>query len=1338
MRIRPLLVALVAGTLAGPAWAQQEVIPYMTDLSGTWVANGLPPGQSTGEREVRLRCLPSTPTLSNEAIYGQFTMTLDFDRYEFERGTFNSRHYIYTGELIYPQAYASAERIGNSSDYAYNPFCQVEVIRYPVIVTLTTGGGTVPQLTVEGGPVNEPPYQHPSGIGLRIADVGLAGTQAGINMNDKQLFTDETGEVLRLAIVPFGFDTNDDTPEGCPYPLRVLASSINLTTCRVAYHATVEMRRGAPGNFDPRGPITGTLREALPDGTPTGENLAGGRVALYRHDAPLRDRGPSETALAYRDYLEANRTLVGITSADTMGRFAFDDVKKLERVDVPGRRSFRRILYSVEVSGVTKDEPDLENPPRVISVPFAVQRRLRVRVENDLDFLLVPSASLETKRMLAEALGIIGPNQYAPVENDVLAYIFLLDGGALTDGEIEALNRAIWAERAVMSGAPLAKDLLGLTVGQFLSTINEFVVGSRFNLKTKQLRVKERRLGRLRDAQEFNNQNRNRFAAGRSWENNQTREALDTAMEKIYKDHPSLRLARPTELLKKGLSTALYPVKVGLTSAGLSEEDAEALVGFIEDRLFVVLDAVQGDFNGVVKEIVKALGGPITDQVFDSLYNGIPSYTGMTRGALSNSYDRMRVWSTDDRNAYAIDRTRTVGLIGDLTQDATDVLVAATFAQGFAEGFGNAAEIYELGKANPYFRAAALASKILKYLSQAEVFVHPIVHAFGFMPSQSNAASYAAWGMLPPIAQGQNGQRIVTTTDPALGTTAVDALDALETQADRLVELLDDEEGLEEAALLIGGADGMLDQLIVASTASDRLLLQLEGASDPTLSEPLLDATFALAELDYRSVQLFDEFDDLLGDVIDGVYERPGDGKFRNDLRFVQHYARLFATRVRDTSDSVRGAFQRGDGVEVLPALAIGLVQIENAAGDRTITSATDTFTVSAEITNISPIPIDGFSVVATVTPATNATIAAGREVAVASLAAGASQTVTWTMTYAGDPEREAPISVSIEAREQTMWIQSRARTGVLEVDPTILDADFDAMPAGWELDMGLDPTVDDSEMDLDGDGLTNGEEYLAQTRADRADTDADGRSDFEELDRSSVVTDPTNPDTDGDGTLDGADGAPTDGFSTTATAAAAEPVVQLSETEVILVGEEALVAGVTVTNGGGGRLLFAASSSHPELVGVSPALPRANVEGGKVTVTLRSLLVRSGAALNTPRIPPSALRGTPVTITVRDVSGEVEDEQTFTVWVGEKPEPQPDGGVPGDGGPTNPMRDAGPTGPVRDAGPLISFGPGPDDQGSGGDGDGGCGCSTSEGSRGTTAFGIMLVLVFSVRRRRT
>jgi CheY-like chemotaxis protein len=64
---------------------------------------------------------------------------------------------------------------------------------------------------------------------------------------------------------------------------------------------------------------------------------------------------------------------------------------------------------------------------------------------------------------------------------------------------------------------------------------------------------------------------------------------------------------------------------------------------------------------------------------------------------------------------------------------------------------------------------------------------------------------------------------------------------------------------------------------------------------------------------------------------------------------------------------------------------------------------------------------------------------------------------------------------------------------------PICVDWDADGLPDDWEITHGLNPWVNDAELDYDGDGLSNFEEYERDL-------------------------DPFNPDTDGDGILDGAE----------------------------------------------------------------------------------------------------------------------------------------------------------------------------------------------------------------------
>lgn len=124
---------------------------------------------------------------------------------------------------------------------------------------------------------------------------------------------------------------------------------------------------------------------------------------------------------------------------------------------------------------------------------------------------------------------------------------------------------------------------------------------------------------------------------------------------------------------------------------------------------------------------------------------------------------------------------------------------------------------------------------------------------------------------------------------------------------------------------------------------------------------------------------------------------------------------------------------------------------------------------------------------------------------------------------------------------------QADVAHGFGPTNPNSSDSDGDGMGDLYEvtnnLNGGLNPNLDDAAGNLDGDtgnpllgvsAFTNLDEYLGfytngiQTRADKLDTDDDGYQDTEEDDFGSWAgtdlpgTHPTNPDTDGDGLLDG------------------------------------------------------------------------------------------------------------------------------------------------------------------------------------------------------------------------
>ena len=69
------------------------------------------------------------------------------------------------------------------------------------------------------------------------------------------------------------------------------------------------------------------------------------------------------------------------------------------------------------------------------------------------------------------------------------------------------------------------------------------------------------------------------------------------------------------------------------------------------------------------------------------------------------------------------------------------------------------------------------------------------------------------------------------------------------------------------------------------------------------------------------------------------------------------------------------------------------------------------------------------------------------------------------------------------------------------------VDTDEDGMPDGYETAHGLDPEVNDADGDLDGDGISNLEEFENGTLPEEPDTDGDGLTDSEEIGLTSLST---------------------------------------------------------------------------------------------------------------------------------------------------------------------------------------------------------------------------------------
>jgi hypothetical protein len=150
-------------------------------------------------------------------------------------------------------------------------------------------------------------------------------------------------------------------------------------------------------------------------------------------------------------------------------------------------------------------------------------------------------------------------------------------------------------------------------------------------------------------------------------------------------------------------------------------------------------------------------------------------------------------------------------------------------------------------------------------------------------------------------------------------------------------------------------------------------------------------------------------------------------------------------------------------------------------------TGQTDTASGAVTVSNVAP--------TVSSTPGTTATEAVEYTYAPTATDPGSADTFTWTLGV-GSPATMGIVAGTGVVSWTPVYADAGANSATIEVTDddggassqtwtitvTAADVDGDGMADGWEIDNGLDPTVDDSTLDPDADGVSNLDEYLGGT----------------------------------------------------------------------------------------------------------------------------------------------------------------------------------------------------------------------------------------------------------------
>ena len=581
---------------------------------------------------------------------------------------------------------------------------------------------------------------------------------------------------------------------------------------------------------------------------------------------------------------------------------------------------------------------------------------------------------------------------------------------------------------------------------------------------------------------------------------------------------------------------------------------------------------------------------------------------------LAYSAAQMQAWSVADPTDWATDRAEIYRSLSRLSSTVSSARETAIIAGGWAEGLGDSQDAFAfLAVVAKQAKGAEYAAQGGKYLANLSAYGADL---FGGLYSIYGAQELVqtAHNNEPLPEQPQQSQKLspsfakaavpTTATIPDL---AAD-IDSFSLIIDNAVAALDSGPVESAVTTLFAGASSLPVNHENLDTELYKINLEFSGL---VTNVPFVDSKIGQFQDLYRDHDFFSQsLRQITGEYIDAVIATGTAGVAnpvylvaRDELVVALGLVKQRLVSMKLALNDVRASLPNVTDAEVLPAVHLSLDSVVSAStGLDEITLSPEVFTVTVRARNLSDGQLDNLSANLVVSDSPNYAFVSPPTQVIASLAAegagAASEAlVSWDISFAGPLDEPNFALLYGNLRENGNAPKSyRANNaiGILHVDPDLYDEDSDRLSTAFENANGLDPTVPETNPDLDGDGLSNDEERRLRTNLMVPDSDADGLSDYEEIYATvrDVMTDPLNPDTDGDGSGDLLDLAPTDPLSDTPETPPnpGAGMLTVDQTTVVLSDAQPF-AGINVDHTGSGDAIWQARVLDPGLfqLGVNP-----------------------------------------------------------------------------------------------------------------------------------------------------